>query len=65
MMSAANGMQAAEMAPTARETAACATARSNSTAVMAKWTKLTTVDLPALNAKRKTAGQPPIVLPKR
>ena len=35
-------------------------ARRQSAALTAKWTKLTTVDLPALNAKRKAAGQPPI-----
>ena len=32
--------------------------------VMARWTKLTTIDLAALNAKRKAAGQPAIVIPK-
>jgi hypothetical protein len=32
---------------------------------MARWTRLMSVDLPALNAKRKAAGQPPIELPKR
>jgi len=65
MLSAAMAMQAAEIAPTAREVAACATARTNSAAVLAKWTKLTTVDLVALNTKRKAAGQPAIVMPKR
>jgi hypothetical protein len=65
MLAAAVAMQAAEAAPTAREVAACAIARTQSAAVMARWTKLTTVDLAALNAKRKAAGQPAIVLPKR
>jgi hypothetical protein len=65
MLSAAMAMQGAEAAPTAREVAACTTARANSAAVMAKWTKLATVDLPALNAERKAAGQPVIVMPKR
>ena len=65
MLSAAMAMQAAEIAPTAREVAACTTARTNAAAVMAKWTKLTTVDLVALNAKRKGAGQPSVVMPKR
>jgi hypothetical protein len=54
-------MQGADAVPTEREVAACADARKQSAAVMARWTKLTTVDLPALNAKRKTAGQPVIV----
>jgi len=31
---------------------------------MAQWKKVGTVDLAALNARRKAAGQPPIVLPK-
>jgi hypothetical protein len=60
MMAAAMAMQNAEAAPTGREVAACAEARRQSAALMAKWTKLTTVDLPALNAKRKAAGQPAI-----
>jgi hypothetical protein len=65
MLSAAMAMQAAEIAPTAREVAACATARTNAAMVMAKWTRLTTTDLAALNAKRKAAGQPAIGMPKR
>jgi hypothetical protein len=64
MMAAAMAMQNAEAAPTAREIAACADARRQSAAVMARWTKISTVDLAALNAKRKAAGQPAIVLPK-
>lgn len=64
MLAAAMAMQAAEAAPTAREVAACTTARANSAKVMARWTKLTTVDLAALNAKRKAAGQPAIIVPK-
>jgi hypothetical protein len=31
---------------------------------MAKWNRITTVDLPALNAKRKAAGQPAISIGK-
>jgi hypothetical protein len=64
MIAAAMAMQAAEVAPTAREVAACADARRQSAGVLATWTKLSTVDLAALNAARKTAGQPPIVIPK-
>ena len=64
MLAAAMAMQAAEAAPTAREVEACATARTALAAVMAGWTKLTTVDLAALNAKRKAAGQPVIAVPK-
>ncbi len=65
MMSAAMAMQAAEEAPTAREVAACATTRANSAKAMAQWQKICTVDLAALNARRKAAGQPPITLPGR
>jgi photosystem II stability/assembly factor-like uncharacterized protein len=65
MMAAAMAMQNAEVAPTAREIAACADARRQSADVMARWTKISTIDLAALNAKRKAAGQPAIVLPKR
>ena len=65
MMAAAMAMQGAEAAPTAREVAAVTEARRQSAATMARWTKLTTMDLAALNAKRKAAGQPPIELPKK
>ena len=59
MMAAAMTMQAADVAPTARDTAACANARRDSASVMARWSKLK-ADLAALNARRKAAGQPPI-----
>jgi hypothetical protein len=65
MLAAAMAMQGAEAAPTAREVAACTSARAQSATVMARWAKLTTIDLAALNAKRKAAGQPAIVLPRR
>jgi hypothetical protein len=56
------GMQAADVAPTARDVQACADARRQRTAVTAKWNRIINVDLPALNAKRKAAGQPPITI---
>ena len=65
MMAAAMAMQGADEALTAREVAACADARRQAATVMARWTTLTTIDLAALNAKRKTAGQPAIVVPKK
>jgi hypothetical protein len=65
MLAAAMAMQGSEAAPTAREVAACTSARTNSATVMARWAKLTTGELAVLNAKRKAAGQPAIVLPKR
>lgn len=60
MLAAAMSMQAADVAPTAREVAACADARRQAAAVMARWTKLKTVDLPAINAKRKAADLSPM-----
>ena len=60
MLNAAMAMQGADAAPTGREVAACAAARRQNADTMAKWTKAKTVDLPALNAKRKAAGQPTI-----
>ena len=65
MMAAAMAMQAADAPPTARDVAACVDARRESASVMARWTKLTTVDLPALNAKRKAAGLPTIAWPPK
>jgi photosystem II stability/assembly factor-like uncharacterized protein len=65
MTAAAMAMQSADTAPTAREVAACAEARRLAAAVLAKWTKLSTVDLAALNAARKAAGQPAIAIPRR
>ena len=64
MMAAAMAMQAADAPPTAREVEACADARRQAADLMARWTKLKTTDLAALNAKRKSAGQPAIVIPK-
>ena len=65
MLTAAMAMQGADVAPTVREVAACAEARRQAAPLMARWAKLTTVDLPALNAKRKAAGQPPIAWPPK
>jgi len=65
MMAAAMAMQSAEAAPTAREVAACAEARRQAATVMARWTTLKRTELAALNAKRKAAGQPGIVVEKK
>jgi hypothetical protein len=62
MMAAAMAMQSADVAPTAREVAACTNARRDSAAVMAQWIKVKTIDLAALNAKRKATGQPAITV---
>jgi hypothetical protein len=42
MLAAAMAMQAADVAPTAREVAACAEARRQFTDVMARWTAIRT-----------------------
>jgi photosystem II stability/assembly factor-like uncharacterized protein len=65
LMAAAMAMQTADTAPTGREVAACAEARRQATAVTAKWTKVSTVDLATLNAARKAAGQPAITIVRR
>jgi photosystem II stability/assembly factor-like uncharacterized protein len=65
MMAAAMAMQGADVAPTAREIAAIDEARRLASGVNARWTKLSRVDLPALNAKRKAAGQPLVDWPPK
>jgi hypothetical protein len=64
MFAAAMAMQSAEVAPTSKEVAACSKARADGASLMAKWTRVTTVDLVALNTRRKAAGQPPITIDK-
>jgi hypothetical protein len=64
MIAAAMALQVADVAPTGREVAAIADARRQAAEVMARWTKLKTTGLAALNVKRKAAGQPAIVIAK-
>ncbi len=64
MFGAATAMQSADVKPTGNQVAACDRARAESATVMSSWTKLTTLDLPALNTKRKAAGLPVVVVPK-
>ncbi|HWH53927.1 MAG TPA: hypothetical protein VN651_20400 [Gemmatimonadaceae bacterium] len=63
-MTAAMAMQNADVTPTASEVTAASQARSQSTAVMAKWNALRTTGLSALNAKRRAAGLAPITVPR-
>ncbi|MDP1890702.1 MAG: hypothetical protein Q8K55_07375, partial [Gemmatimonadaceae bacterium] len=63
LMSAAMAMQGAEVAPTARQVAACTTASAQLADVLKRWTALKTTGLAGLNAKLKTAGQPVVTLP--
>ena len=51
------------MTPTAEEVAACVRARADAAPVLRKWNALVGVELQALNARRKAAGQPAIVVP--
>ena len=51
-----NSMQAADVAPPANTLAAVTAAQQNAARVMARWTALRTVDLPALNTQLKRAG---------
>jgi photosystem II stability/assembly factor-like uncharacterized protein len=62
-LAAAMAMQRADVTPTAAQVAACARAGEQSRAVLSRWTALKTTDLASLNARRRAAGQPPVVLP--
>jgi len=64
LLAAAMAMQRAEVAPTAGQIAAAARARTQAAAALRQWTALRTSGLSALNAARKTAGQPPVVVPE-
>jgi photosystem II stability/assembly factor-like uncharacterized protein len=64
MLAAAMAMQGADVAPTAREIAACDRAQAESGVVLRRWAALQTTGLAALNAKRRAAGQSPVVVPR-
>jgi hypothetical protein len=51
-----SSMQAADVAPTANTLAAVTAAQQNAARILARWTTLRTVDLPALNTQLKAAG---------
>jgi hypothetical protein len=63
LMSAAMAMQGAEVAPTARQVAACTAASAQLADAMKRWTALKTTGLAGLNAKLKAAGHAAIVVP--
>jgi len=63
LTAAVMAMQDADAAPTASQVATADHARTQAKAATARWTELRTTGLAALNLKRKTAGQPPIVVP--
>ena len=49
-------LQGADVRPTTVQLNAIASARATASQAMAKWAAIKTIDLPALNAKLKTAG---------
>jgi hypothetical protein len=64
LMAAAMAMQDADVAPTAAQVQAADRARVQARTATARWSILRTTGLAALNAKRKAAGQPAIVIPE-
>ena len=64
MMAAAMAMQSADVAPTAAQTDAVQRARTSGAAVMARWNRLSTTGLAALNAKLKANGQQTLSIPR-
>jgi photosystem II stability/assembly factor-like uncharacterized protein len=64
MAAAAMAVQSADVAPTANAIAGAAKARTEGAGVMARWNKLKTTELAALNVKLKSSGQTPIEIPK-
>ena len=63
MMGAAMALQSADVAPTARQVAACASARSMGATALASWARLRETGLAAINAERRAAGQAPLTIP--
>jgi hypothetical protein len=63
LTAAVMAMQDADAAPTASQVATADRARAQAKAAAMRWNQLRTSGLAALNAKRKAAGQTPIVLP--
>jgi hypothetical protein len=63
LMAAVMATQGAEVAPTADQVAAAAKARADAGEVMRRWNTIKTSSVSAFNAKRKSAGQPPVTVP--
>jgi photosystem II stability/assembly factor-like uncharacterized protein len=63
LTAAVMSMQDADVAPTTAQVATADRALAQAKAATARWTQLRTTGLSALNAKRRAAGQQPIVLP--
>jgi hypothetical protein len=62
-MGAAMAMQDADVAPTARQVAACTKASKQLDELLKKWTTMKTTGLAALNVKRTAAGQTAVTVP--
>ncbi len=62
-LAAAMAMQGADVAPTAAEVAACDRARADAAPLLARWQRLKTTGLAAVNRARAAAGQAPVELP--
>jgi hypothetical protein len=58
-----NLLQGADVTPTTVQLNAIAAARTQASAVMARWNAIRTVELPAINAKLKAAGLDAIAAP--
>jgi hypothetical protein len=63
LMTAAMAMQGADVAPTARQVAACEHAVEQYDLALRQWNALKTMGLQGLNSKRRAAGQPAVTLP--
>jgi photosystem II stability/assembly factor-like uncharacterized protein len=63
LTAAVMAMQEADVAPTASQVATADRARAQARAAESRWNALRTTGLSSLNAKRKAAGQPAIVIP--
>ena len=57
-----NMLQAADVPPIANDVRAMTEAHAVASRVLARWTAITTVDLPAVNAQLKAAGLPAIAI---
>ena len=63
LLGAAMAMQGADVTPTAAEVAACDRARTVAAGLVARWTRLKTAGLAAVNRARAALGQAPLRLP--
>ncbi|MDQ6888593.1 MAG: glycoside hydrolase [Gemmatimonadota bacterium] len=64
MLAAAMAMQGADVTPTANQVAASTRGRVQLRDVLSRWTALRIGGLAALNAKRRGAGQPEVIIPR-